>query len=129
MPVVPVVPLTLVTAETHYTQSGEYNIANEVIGSGPVDLVFVIGGVSHLEYFWREPHFAAFLRRLGSSARLFLFDKRGTGLSDRMPANSLPTLEELMGDGGAVMHAAHLERAVILGVSERGPLSALFAAT
>ena len=75
VPVVLVVPLTLITPETHYMQSGEYNITDEVSGSGPVDLVFVVGWVFHLEYFWREPHFAAFLRRLASSARLFLFDK------------------------------------------------------
>jgi len=88
-----------------------------------------MGWVSHLEYFWREPHFAAFLRRLASSARLILFDKRGTGLSDRVPANLLPTLEERMDDVRAVIQAARSERAVILGVSEGGPMSALFAAT
>jgi len=129
-PLVPVVlPAVPIAPETHYTQSGEYNIAYQVIGSGPVDLVFVMGWVSHLEYFWREPHFAAFLRRLASSALLILFDKRGTGLSDRVPANLLPTLEERMDDVRAVMQAARSERAVILGVSEGGPMSALFAAT
>ena len=128
-PPVPVAPVVAVTPETHYAQSGEYNIAYQVVGSGPVDLVFVMGWVSHLEYFWRQSHFAAFLRRLASLARLILFDKRGTGLSDRVPANLLPTLEERMDDVRAVMHAAGSERAVILGMSEGGPMSALFAAT
>ncbi len=102
----PVLAAVAGVPETHYTQSGEYNIAYQVVGSGPVDLVFVMGWVSHLEYFWREPHFAAFLRRLASSARLILFHKRGTGLSDRVPANLLPTLEERMDDVRAVIHAA-----------------------
>ena len=74
----------------HYAHSGSVNIAYQVIGSGPVDLVFVMGWVSHLEYFWNEPSFARFLTRLASMARLILFDKRGTGLSDPVPINELP---------------------------------------
>ena len=69
-----------------YARSGDVNIAYQVIGEAPIDLVFVMGWVSHLEYFWREPSFARFLLRLASFARLILFDKRGTGLSDRVPA-------------------------------------------
>ena len=73
------------TPETHYAASGDVNIAYQVVGTGPIDIVFVMGWVSHLEYFWREPHFAKFLQRLSSFSRLILFDKRGTGLSDRVP--------------------------------------------
>ena len=89
--------------ETHYTRSGDANIAYQVMGDGPVDLVFVMGWVSHLEYFWTEPSFARFLRRLAGCSRLILFDKRGTGLSDRVPVDALPTLEQRMDDVRAVM--------------------------
>ena len=112
-----------------YAHSGNVNIAYEVIGDGPVDLVFVMGWVSHLEYFWNEPSFARFLRRLSGMARLILFDKRGTGLSDRVSVTELPTLEQRMDDVRAVMEAAGSDRAVLLGVSEGGPLCSLFAAT
>jgi pimeloyl-ACP methyl ester carboxylesterase len=115
--------------ETHYAQSGDVNIAYQVLGSGPIDLVFVMGWVSHLEYFWREPHFARFLRRLASFSRLILFDKRGTGLSDRVPLRQLPTLEQRMDDVRAVMEAVGSRRAAICGVSEGGPMSLMFAAT
>jgi pimeloyl-ACP methyl ester carboxylesterase len=94
-----------------------------------VDLVFVMGWVSHLEYFWNEPSFARFLTRLASMARLILFDKRGTGLSDAVPVDQLPTLEQRLDDVRAVMEAAGSARAVLLGVSEGGPLCSLFAAT
>src|SRR6185436_65935 len=113
--------------ETHYARSGDVNIAYQVVGDGPFDLVFVMGWVSHLEFFWKEPSFARFLRRLASFSRLILFDKRGTGLSDRMSA--LPTLEERMDDVRAVMEAVGSERAALLGVSEGGPMCSLFAAT
>ncbi len=115
--------------QTRYARSGEVNIAYQVLGDGPVDIVFVMGWVSHLEYFWLEPRFARFLRRLASFSRLILFDKRGTGLSDRVPIDQLPTLEQRMDDVRAVMEAAGSKRAVIVGVSEGGPMSALFAAT
>jgi pimeloyl-ACP methyl ester carboxylesterase/DNA-binding winged helix-turn-helix (wHTH) protein len=112
-----------------YAHSGSVNIAYEVIGDGPVDLVFVMGWVSHLEYFWNEPSFARFLKRLSGMARLILFDKRGTGLSDRVSVTEMPTLEQRMDDVRAVLEAAGSERAVLLGVSEGGPLCSLFAAT
>ena len=112
-----------------YAHSGSVNIAYQVIGSGPIDLVFVMGWVSHLEYFWNEPHFARFLERLASMARLILFDKRGTGLSDPVPVSQLPTLEQRLDDVRAVMEAAGSTRAVLMGVSEGGPLCSLFAAT
>jgi len=115
--------------ETRYAASGDVNIAYQVFGDGPVDLVFVMGWVSHLEYFWREPRFATFLRRLGEFSRVILFDKRGTGLSDRVPLSQLPTLEQRMDDVRAVMEAANSSRAVLCGVSEGGPLCTLFAAT
>ncbi|HVQ40634.1 MAG TPA: alpha/beta fold hydrolase [Vicinamibacterales bacterium] len=115
--------------QVKYARSGSVNVAYQVVGSGPIDLVFVMGWVSHLEYFWREPSFAAFLTRLASTARLILFDKRGTGLSDPVPVSQLPTLEERLDDVRAVMDAAGSERAVLLGVSEGGPLCTLFAAT
>jgi len=115
--------------ETMYARSGDVNIAYQVIGDAPLDLVFVMGWVSHLEYFWREPSFARFLLRLASFARLILFDKRGTGLSDRVPINELPTLEQRMDDVRAVMDAVGSERAALCGVSEGGPMCSLFAAT
>ena len=105
------------------------NIAYEVVGAGPIDLIFVMGWVSHLEYFWNEPSFARFLHRLSSMARLILFDKRGTGLSDAVPVSQLPTLEQRLDDVRAVMEAVGSERAVLLGVSEGGPMCSLFAAT
>ena len=115
--------------ETKYARSGDVNIAYQVIGDAPLDLVFVMGWVSHLEYFWREPSFARFLLRLASFSRLILFDKRGTGLSDRVPINQLPTLEQRMDDVRAVMNAVGSERAALCGVSEGGPMCSLFAAT
>ncbi len=115
--------------ETMYARSGDVNIAYQVIGDAPLDLVFVMGWVSHLEYFWREPSFARFLLRLASFSRLILFDKRGTGLSDRVPVNELPTLEQRMDDVRAVMMAVGSERAALCGVSEGGPMCSLFAAT
>ncbi|MEK7830336.1 MAG: alpha/beta fold hydrolase [Acidobacteriota bacterium] len=115
--------------EVHYARSGEINIAYQVIGDAPLDLVFVMGWVSHLEYFWTEPSFARFLRRLASFSRVILFDKRGTGLSDRVPLDQLPTLEQRMDDVRAVMEAVGSERAVLCGVSEGGPMCSLFAAT
>jgi pimeloyl-ACP methyl ester carboxylesterase len=114
---------------TRYARSGNDNIAYQVLGEGPIDLVFVMGWVSHLEYFWTEPSFARFLRRLASFARLILFDKRGTGLSDRVPLHALPTLEQRMDDVRAVLDAVGSQRAALCGVSEGGAMSALFAAT
>jgi len=115
--------------ETQYARSGEVNIAYQVVGDAPLDLVFVMGWVSHMEYFWREPRFAKFLMRLASFSRLILFDKRGTGLSDRVPIHELPTLEQRMDDVRAVMEAVGSEKAALVGVSEGGPMCSLFAAT
>lgn len=115
--------------ETQYVRNGDVNIAYQIVGEGDLDIVFVMGWVSHLEYFWAEPHFAAFLERLASFSRLILFDKRGTGLSDRVPLSELPTLEQRMEDVHAVMDAVGSKRAALIGVSEGGPMCSLFAAT
>lgn len=115
--------------ETQYARNGDVNIAYQVIGDAPLDLVFVMGWVSHMEYFWREPSFARFLMRLASFSRLILFDKRGTGLSDRVPIHELPTLEQRMDDVRTVMEAVGSEKAALVGVSEGGPMCSLFAAT
>lgn len=111
---------------TRYARS-DVNIAYQVHGEGPLDLIFVPGFVSHVEYLWEEPRVARFLRRLASFTRLVIFDKRGQGLSDR-PGRA-PTLEESMGDMRAVMDAAGLDQAAVFGISEGGPMSMLFAAT
>jgi DNA-binding SARP family transcriptional activator/pimeloyl-ACP methyl ester carboxylesterase/predicted ATPase len=109
-----------------YTKSAELNIAYQITGHGPVDLVLVPGFVSHLEKDWEEPRHARFLERLTSFSRLIRFDKRGTGLSDR-PAG-VPDLEARMDDVRAVMDAAGSEQAILFGYSEGGPMSVLFAA-
>jgi pimeloyl-ACP methyl ester carboxylesterase len=113
--------------ETRYAKSGDVNIAYQVVGEGPLDLVLVPGFVSHLENDWDEPRSASFLERLASFCRLIRFDKRGTGLSDR-PAG-LPDLETRMDDVRAVMDAVESERASLFGYSEGGPMCMLFAAT
>lgn len=115
--------------ETRYAKSGDLNIAYQVVGRGPLDLVYVPGFVSNVELAWEDPAFAAFLRGLAAFARVIVFDKRGTGLSDRVPVHELPTLEERMDDLRAVMNAAGSERAALFGHSEGGAMSILFAAT
>ncbi len=115
--------------ETRYAKSGDVNIAYQVVGEGPLDLVYVPGWISNIELMWEEPDYARFLRRLASFSRLILFDKRGTGMSDRVPNDRLPTLEERMDDVRAVMDAAGSERAALLGHSEGGNMAAVFAAT
>ena len=115
--------------ETRYVKSGDAHIAYQVVGDGPVDLIVVRGYISHVEVAWESPALAAFYRRLASFCRLILFDKRGTGLSDRVPEDRLPTLEQRMDDVRAVMEAVGSERAALLGASEAGPMCLLFAAT
>ena len=114
---------------TRYARSSDVIIAYQIVGSGPIDLVFVPGWVSQVEAVWEEPTHEAFLRRLAGFSRLILFDKRGTGLSDRVSVDRLPTLEDRMDDVRAVMDAAGSERAALCGVSEGGVMCALFAAT
>jgi len=113
--------------KTQYAKSGDLHIAYQVTGTGPLDLVFVPGFVSHLEYQWEHPESARFFERLSSFSRLIRFDKRGTGLSDRV--GGIPTLEQRMDDVRAVMDAVGSERAALFGISEGGPMSLLFAAT
>ena len=115
--------------EVRYARSGEVSIAYQVLGGGPVDLVHVMGWVTHIAYMWEEPSWRRFFERLASFSRLILFDKRGTGLSDRVPVEQLPSLETRMSDVQAVMDAAGSRTAAVFGVSEGGPMSALFAAT
>jgi pimeloyl-ACP methyl ester carboxylesterase len=115
--------------ETRYAKSGDLNIAYQVVGEGPFDLVYVPGWISNIELMWEEPAHARLLRRLTSFSRLILFDKRGTGMSDPVPLDRLPTLEQRMDDVRAVMDAAGSERAALFGSSEGGLMSVLFAAT
>ena len=113
--------------ETRYARSGAVSIAYQVTGDGPFDLVHVPGFVSHVELAWNVPGQADFIHRLSSFSRLIRFDKRGTGMSDRV--EGAPTLETRMDDVRAVMDAVGSERAALLGSSEGGPMSVLFAAT
>lgn len=113
--------------DVRYAKSGDVSIAYQVVGDGPRDLVLAPGFISHLEIDWEYSAHARFLHRLASFSRLILFDKRGTGLSDR--PGGLPDLETRMDDVRAVMDAAGSERAVLFGYSEGGPMSCLFAAT
>lgn len=115
------------TPETRYAKSDDVNIAYQVVGDGPCDLILVPGWVSNVEVLWDEPAMARFLRRLAAFSRLIIFDKRGTGLSDR--SGDLPDLETRMDDVRAVMDAVGSERAALCGYSEGGVMCALFAAT
>ena len=115
--------------ETKYAKSGNIHIAYQVTGQGPIDLVFVHGWISHIEHLWEEPSVARFLGRLASFSRLILLDKRGTGLSDPVPLDELPTLDERMDDVRAVMDAAGSARVALLGTSEAGAMHLLIAAT
>ena len=114
---------------TRFARSGDAHIAYQVVGDGPIDVVYVQGFVSNIELNWQEPSYARFLSRIASFARLITFDKRGTGLSDRVPEDRLPTLEQRMDDVRAVMDAVGSERAALFAVSEGGPMCFLFAAT
>jgi pimeloyl-ACP methyl ester carboxylesterase/class 3 adenylate cyclase len=116
-----------VPPETHYAESGDVSIAYQVVGDGPFDVVVVPGWVSHVELGWGVPFHGELRRRLASFARLIVFDKRGTGLSD--PVAGAPSLETRMDDLRAVMDAAASPRAAVIGISEGAPMSILFAAT
>jgi len=112
---------------TRYAMSGDVSIAYQVMGDGPLDLVIIPGGISNVEFQHELPGYTRFLERLATFARVITFDKRGNGMSDR--ATEVASLEVRMDDARAVMDAAGSERAAIMGVSEGGPLSILFAAT
>jgi len=115
--------------ETRYVKTPDgAHIAYQVFGNGPFDLVYVPGFASNVEYMWRVEPFARGLRRLGSFARVVVFDRRGTGLSDRIDETNLPTLEARMDDIRAVMDAAAVERAALFGSEDGALLCAVFAA-
>ena len=114
---------------TRYAKAGELSIAYQVVGEGPFDLLWIPGWVSNVELAWEEPLLAHFFERLARFSRLILFDKRGTGLSDRLPTDKLPALDERLDDVVAVLDAVGSERAALLSHSEGGNLALLFAAT
>ncbi len=116
----------MATPITKYCKSGGVHVAYQEFGDGPVNLVFVPGFVSHIDNYWTHPNVVRWLDRLGSFARVVMFDKRGTGLSDRV--GDLPGMDERMDDVRAVMDAVEWERAAVFGISEGGSLAALFAA-
>jgi pimeloyl-ACP methyl ester carboxylesterase/class 3 adenylate cyclase len=113
--------------ETRYARVGSISIAYQVVGNGPLDLVYIPSWISNVEENWDEPGYARFLRRLASFSRLILFDKRGTGLSDRV--SQTPTLEQRIEDVLAVMSAVGSARAALFGSTEGSAMGALFAAT
>jgi class 3 adenylate cyclase len=116
--------------EVRYAKTvDDVHVAYQVLGEGQLDLVYAPAFVSHLEVFWDEPIVARFMSRLARFSRLIVFDKRGTGMSDRTGGDTVPTLEQRMDDIRAVMDAAGSESAALLGASEGGPMCALFAAT
>ena len=121
--------MALDTPATHYVQSEGVNIAYQVIGEGPRDLLHLPGWVSHVELAWELPDLARGFERMAGFSRLILVDKRGTGMSDAVPTDRLPTLEQRMDDVRAVLDAVGSERAAIFGASEGGSMSMLFAAT
>ena len=117
----------MVEADTHYARSGDLSIAYQVWGDGPIDLVITPGIISHVEFFHKIPGYTAWLERMSRFARVIVFDKRGSGLSDRPDA--IGTLEERIDDMRAVMDAVGSERAAVVGWSEGGAMSVLYAAT
>jgi pimeloyl-ACP methyl ester carboxylesterase/DNA-binding CsgD family transcriptional regulator len=114
--------------ETRYARNGETNIAYQVIGRGGIDLVAGLGWVSHLDAFWEEPRFARFVDRLATFARVILYDKRGTGLSDQFPLDQPQTLDERVEDLRVVIEAVGVTRASLFDISAGGAVAALFAA-
>src|SRR5438309_11252950 len=113
--------------ETRYARSGDLHIAYQVVGDGPIDLIYVPSWISQVEHYWEDPVIARYFGRLASFSRLIMFDRRGSGLSD--PVGRAPTLEEQMDDVVAVMDAAGSERAAVFAQMEGGAMAALFAAT
>ena len=115
------------TPTTRYARNGEASIAYQVIGDGPHELVFIQGFCSHLELLWGDPAYVQAMTRLASIGRLVLYDKRGTGLSDRF--SHPPSLDDSLADLRAVIRAAHVDKPVLIGFSAGGALAALYAAT
>jgi class 3 adenylate cyclase/pimeloyl-ACP methyl ester carboxylesterase len=118
---------TLDLPETHYARSGELNIAYQVMGDGPIDLIFVPGMITHVDFLHEIPGYTNFLRHLAAFARVVTFDKSGQGLSDRYLG--MPSFEQRVDDVRAIMEAIESTRAVLLGCSEGAPISMVFAAT
>ena len=112
---------------TKYARSGEVHIAYQVFGDGPAELVLAPGFISQIDNYWDDPHFNRWLTALGRHARVAMFDKRGTGLSDQVP--NLPGMDERMDDVRAVMDSVGFEKPAVMGISEGGSLASLFAAT
>jgi pimeloyl-ACP methyl ester carboxylesterase len=117
------------TPKTRYARSGDVSIAYQVVGEGLHDVVLAPGFPSHLEHAWEQPRLAHFYRRLASFSRLILFDKRGLGLSDRVAHSDLPGIEQRIDDIRAVLDEVGSERATVVGISDGGPIAAVFAAT
>ena len=115
--------------EVHYARSGSIDVAYQVLGDGPLDLLYIPGWISHLDLYWEEPSVARFLQRLAAGFRLVLFDRRGTGLSDRVSAEDLPPLEARMDDARAVLDSVGSEEPVIFAQGYGCPLAIAFAAT
>lgn len=115
----------LALPETQYTQSGDFNIAYQVMGDGPVDVILVPGIISHIDFQHELPGYTRFLRRLAKFSRVITFDKRGQGLSDRLA--DVPSLEERIDDLRAIMDAVNSKRAALIGFSEGASMSVLFA--
>lgn len=113
--------------ETRYARNGDVHLAYQVVGEGPHDVVFVPNWLSHIEHLWEEPGVRRFLERIASFSRLILFDRRGTGLSDR--AVGTPVVEDEMHDVLAVLDAAGSERAALFAITAAAPMSMLFAAS
>ena len=115
--------------ETRYAQSADGYVAYQIVGDGPLDLVFIPSWASNVDVMWEEPSFARFLHRLATFSRLLCFDKRGTGVSDPVPLAAVPTLEQWTDDVRTVMDAAGSKRAALLGHADGGHMAMLFAAT
>ena len=113
--------------QTQYAKCGDLNIAYQVFGEGPLDLLYAQGWVTNVEYAWESPDYARFLTKISRFARVIFFDKRGVGLSDRDVG--VATLEQRSEDINAVLDAVGSEKAALLGVSEGGAICAVFAAT
>jgi len=117
----------VVAPKTRYASYGELNLAYQVVGEGDLNLVLVPSFISHVEFWWAMPQAKSFFDRIAGFSRLLIFDKAGTGLSD--PVSGIPTLEERAAEVEAVMDAAGMERAAIIGLSEGGPMAIFFSVT
>ncbi len=115
--------------EPRFAWNGDSTVAYEVVGDGPVDLVYMPGFINNLEVVWDNPLMARFLKRLASFSRLIMIDRRGMGLSDRLSPEDLPPIEELVDDINAVLDSVGSERAVIFGTSDCGAIGSMYAAS